>query len=123
LSTRARRPGAKRPRAHGAPARWTAAGLDKLIKDATTDCHDESEQRSGIYAALEEHVDFPFATEVLGVMIMVVGIDVNDAQDVVAVCTQGGRRQTISIVDLPLPAPSPRGAEWIEAYRRWASRR
>jgi hypothetical protein len=25
----------------------------------------------------------------------------------------------IRVVDLPLPAPPPAGAEWIEAYRRW----
>jgi hypothetical protein len=29
-------------------------------------------------------------------------------------------RQRIGILDLPLPDPPPDGAEWIEAYRRWA---
>jgi hypothetical protein len=28
--------------------------------------------------------------------------------------------QAIGILDLPLPAPPPAGAEWIEAYRHWA---
>ena len=28
--------------------------------------------------------------------------------------------QRIPILDLPLPTPPPEGAQWIEAYRRWA---
>jgi hypothetical protein len=28
-------------------------------------------------------------------------------------------KQPIAILDLPLPAPAPDGAQWIEAYRRW----
>jgi hypothetical protein len=123
LSTRARRPGAKKTGGHAARARRTAAGLDKLIEDATADCHDESEQRSGFYAALEEHLDLPFATQVLGLTVTVASIDFNDAQDIVAVCARGGTRQAISILDLPLPTPPPCGAEWIEAYRRWARTR
>jgi NAD(P)-dependent dehydrogenase (short-subunit alcohol dehydrogenase family) len=41
----------------------------------------------------------------------------------VAICSRGKHRQAIGILDLPLPAPSPVGAEWISAYRRWASDR
>jgi hypothetical protein len=28
-------------------------------------------------------------------------------------------RQVIPILDLQLPAPPPKGAKWIEAYRHW----
>jgi hypothetical protein len=38
----------------------------------------------------------------------------------VAVCGRGRSRQRIGILDLPLPDPLPDGAEWVEAYRRWA---
>ena len=31
-----------------------------------------------------------------------------------------GRRQAIDVLDLPLPEPLPKGAEWIAAYRHWA---
>jgi hypothetical protein len=30
------------------------------------------------------------------------------------------QHQAISVLDLPLPEPPPKGAEWIAAYRRWA---
>jgi len=32
---------------------------------------------------------------------------------------QVGQRQRVPIIDLPMPDPPPKGAEWIEAYRRW----
>jgi hypothetical protein len=42
------------------------------------------------------------------------------AGEIVAVVRRGAKRQRIPILDLPLPKPPPAGAEWIEAYRRWA---
>ncbi len=46
-------------------------------------------------------------------------IDLNDADEIVAVCTRGRSRQSVPILDLALPKPPPEGAEWIEAYRWW----
>jgi hypothetical protein len=46
-------------------------------------------------------------------------MDLTDTNQIVAICQRDGLRQAIPILDLPLPAPAPRGAEWIEAYRRW----
>jgi hypothetical protein len=43
--------------------------------------------------------------------------------DIVADCVRDGHHQAISILDLPLPEPLPRGAQWIAAYRRWAGGR
>jgi hypothetical protein len=40
--------------------------------------------------------------------------------DIVTRCLRGHERQSIPILDLPLPKPPPAGAEWIEAYRYWA---
>jgi hypothetical protein len=40
--------------------------------------------------------------------------------EIMAVCHRGRIRQAIGILDLPLPNPPPRGAQWIEAYRHWA---
>jgi hypothetical protein len=39
---------------------------------------------------------------------------------IVAICVRGKHRQAISVLDVPLPDPPPRGAEWIASYRRWA---
>jgi hypothetical protein len=57
---------------------------------------------------------------VLGVPVLVERIDLNEAEEIVAICRRGRNRQALPILDLPLPTPSPPGAEWIEAYRRWA---
>ena len=47
-------------------------------------------------------------------------IDLQSGRGIVAICSRGKHRQAIGILDLPLPTPPPAGAEWIDAYRRWA---
>jgi hypothetical protein len=56
---------------------------------------------------------------VLGVEVVVEKVDLTEAEEIVAVCRHGSKRQRIPILDLPFPDPRPNGAEWIEAYRRW----
>jgi len=93
-----------------------------LIAEAIVDAHDDSEQRVGFLTLLEESLALPFETEVLGARVTVERIDLNDAEEVVAIaiCRHGRNRQAVPLVDLPLPSPRPAGAEWIEAYRHWA---
>lgn len=55
----------------------------------------------------------------LGVRVAVERLELRDDNRIVAICRRGKARQAIDITELPLPAPSPDGAEWIEAYRRW----
>jgi hypothetical protein len=43
-----------------------------------------------------------------------------DDEQIVAVCVRGKSRQGVPILDLPMPDPPPAGAEWIDAFRRWA---
>ncbi len=100
--------------------RPNTAYLDKLIEEATVDCYDESEEVTGIFTMLEENLAVPFATTMLGVEVTVERVDMNKAGEIVAVCRRGRERQMIPVVDLPLPDPKPKGAEWIDAYRRWA---
>jgi hypothetical protein len=57
---------------------------------------------------------------VLGVKVTVESIDLTDRSHIVATCRRGAFRQTIPVLDLPLPTPAPDGAQWIEAYRHWA---
>ncbi|MET1083953.1 MAG: calcium-binding protein [Burkholderiales bacterium] len=90
-----------------------------MIEEATIDTYGDSEQRVGFYTMIDENLALPFETQVLGVEATVTRIDLNDAEEIVAICTRGRSRQTIPILDLPLPTPAPAGAEWIEAYRRW----
>ena len=95
------------------------ARLDDLIAEATVDCYNDSEELTGIYTMIEDNLVMPFTTIILGVEVKVERIDLNDADEIVAICRRGRERQSIPVLDLPLPDPRPVGAEWIEAYRRW----
>jgi hypothetical protein len=90
-----------------------------MIEEATVDAYNECEQATGWFTVLEEHLDLPFETDVLGVRVLVEAIDLRDDNRIVAVCARGKGKQAIAIADLPLPTPKPAGVEWIEAYRHW----
>src|SRR5260221_13271186 len=93
------------------------AELDEMIAEATVDCHDGDEARSGFLAMLQDELLVPFTTAVLGVEVTVERVTFSGEQ-IVAVCSRDKARQAIGILDLPLPSPEPEGAAWIEAYRR-----
>jgi hypothetical protein len=97
--------------------------LERLIEEAIVDCYNEEEQATGLFTAIEDNLALPFRTTLLGVMVDVVGVDMNDNGRVVAICKAGKHRQSIELADLPLPSPPPAGAEWIAAYRLWAKHR
>ena len=96
------------------------AKLDEMIEEATVDAYGESEQTAGFFTLLEERLKLPFTTEVLGMEVTVQRLDMTDDEQIVAVCSRSNSQQPVPILDLPLPDPPPEGAEWIEAYRRWA---
>jgi len=99
------------------------APLDALIAEAIVDAYNESEQTVGFYTMMENSLALPFETEILGIKVAVEQIDMNEDDAIVAVCRHGSKRQRIPILDLPLPSPTPRGAEWIAAYRYWGTGR
>ena len=94
--------------------------LDAMIEEAIVDAYTESEQAVGFHATVEQHLQLPFETVVLGVAVTVKKVDVTGAGEIIAVCCRGRERQAIPLLELPLPDPPPTGWEWIEAYRRWA---
>ncbi len=96
------------------------AELEAMIEEATVDAYGEDEQRTGLFTMLEEHLDVPFTTTVLGGEVTVRGVDLTPDGRILAVCARGRARQLIGILELPLPAPAPEGAEWIEALRHRA---
>lgn len=93
------------------------AELDEMVAEATVDCHDDDEARSGFLTMFQDELLVPFTTTVLGVEVTVEGVTFSGDQ-IVAVCSRDRTRQAIGILDLPLPSPAPEGAAWIEAYRR-----
>jgi hypothetical protein len=95
------------------------ARLATMIEEATAGAYGHSEQTTGWYTMLVEHLALPFETTMLGVVVNVARLDVRGDNNIVAICTRGRERQSVPILDLPLPRPWPVGAEWIEAYRHW----
>ena len=93
--------------------------LAEMIEQATVDCYNESEQMTGWFTVIDEHLAVPFETSVLGVAVTVERIHLNDSEQLVAICKRDRSRQALPILDLPLPMPRPAGAEWIEAFRQW----
>jgi len=94
-----------------------------MIEAATVDCYNESEQITGWFTMIDENLAVPFETTVLGVPVTVEGVDLDRSEQIVAICSRGRSRQSLPILDLPLPTPPPTGAEWIEAYRQWRGER
>jgi hypothetical protein len=94
------------------------AELNAMIEEATVDCNDEEEALTGFATLVEENLEVPFETTVLGVTVTVTGVT-HTSHGLVADCARGRHRQEIHLLDLPLPKPPPKGADWIAAYRRW----
>lgn len=90
---------------------YSTARLDQLIEEAIVDAYD-SEQTSGFYAMLEDHLDVPFTVEILGAQVTVDRVDLTDDERIVGVCRHGKTRQRISILDLPVPdSPTRMGVD------------
>ena len=94
----------------GRVSRSTQPELDALIAEATVDCYNESECVR-TYTVLVNQSGGSFPSEVLGVDVTVTGVDLTEAGRIVAVCMRGAATQRVPILDLPLPTPSPEGAQ------------
>ncbi len=94
--------------------------LDALVAQATVDCYNEDEQVTGLFTLIEDNLATPFETHVLGTSVTVERVDLARSGQIVAICSREQTRQAIPLLDLPLPTPTPAGAEWIDAYRHWA---
>jgi len=93
--------------------------LDALVEEATIDAYGDDEQLDGFAVMIEDNLEMHFETTVLGVPVLVKGVT-QTASGIVANCVRDGHHQAIDVLDLPLPEPAPKGAEWIAAYRHWA---
>ena len=94
--------------------------LEAMIEEATVDCYNESEQLVGWLTMIEDNLKVPFETRFLGITVTVERIDMNRQGAIVAICQREKHKQSVPILDLPIPSPLPKGAEWVEAYRRWS---
>ena len=101
------------------PTSLTKARLKDLIEQAVMDAYGEEEQVGGFFTMMEEHLALPFPVNILGIDADVEKIEMTTDNQLVAICRRGKTRQSISILNLPLPTPAPAGVEWIAAYRHW----
>jgi hypothetical protein len=62
---------------------------------------------------MDNDLRLPFEAEILGMTVIVEGIDITDDDQLVAVCRKDKTKQRISLSELPLPSPLPKGAKWI----------
>lgn len=93
--------------------------LREMVAEAIVDAHDRDEALMGFHGVLEENLDVPFDTKVLGMVVTVESVRLR-SNGITATCAHGRHTQDIDLLDLPLPTPPPPGAEWIAAYRHWA---
>jgi hypothetical protein len=96
------------------------ARLEAMVEEATVDCYNnESEQMTGWFTMIEENLAIPFEAIVLGLTVTVERVDITETDQIIAICSSRGHKQSIPILDLPLPRRFPAGWEWIEAFRQW----
>jgi hypothetical protein len=95
------------------------AKLESLIEEAIVDAYGDEEQTGGFFTMIEENLALPFIVSILGAETVVEKVDITHDGRIVAVCRRERVKQRIEILDLPLPKPTPSGAEWIAAYSYW----
>jgi hypothetical protein len=100
----------KRTAARKVRAGVSAARLAEMVEEATVDAYDESEQATGWFAMLEEPLELPFETEVLGVHVSVVGIEQRDDHRIVAICIRGRRGRRSRSPTCPFRRQSPKAS-------------
>ena len=52
--------------------------LAALVEEAVVDCYDDWEQVTGLFNMIEENLQLPFETNILGMPVQVVSVDIRD---------------------------------------------
>lgn len=94
--------------------------VDELVEQITVDAYGD-EGYTSFCGAFEDHVDFPVPATVIGVDVMIVGVDFdgNERRGLTATVERDGRTWTVSLLDAEVPASEARFVRLVRAYRRW----
>lgn len=84
------RQGSSRPRSPTSSSR-----LERMISEAIVDCYNDSKQAMGLYTMVKENLRLLFSNIVLGIQVNVQKVELNDAGEIVAVCSRGLQKQRI----------------------------
>lgn len=76
-------------------------------------------EAGGLFARLQSELPLPFQTQVLGVDVDVVALELDAVDRVMVHCRRGDSHLRIPLQDLPMPSPPPPGHNWITAWCRW----
>lgn len=109
----------KKPKEKAPTPRWKKARLEELVGRAVGDAADEEEAQSAFFETLEAELAFPFRIRLPEGAAVVRGLEVGDGDEIIALCSRPDGTLKIPLLDLPIPRPAPKGAEWIAAYRLW----
>lgn len=90
--------------------RLSKSRLNELVEEMLVDAYGESEQETAFYTMLENDLQLPFETQILGVTATVESIDITGDDQLVAVCRAGKTRPRILVAELPLPSRPKKGA-------------
>ncbi len=94
--------------------------LQALIEEATVDCCDDIEARTGMTGAVAEGVVCPFPAKVIGETVEVTSLEVSREElEVMAACRYKGKEYRIAINSVEWPKNRLKGFEWVEGYREW----
>lgn len=98
--------------------------VSEALDEATVDAKDESEQHSGLFYAIAEEMQFPFAAKVLGEDVKVVSAEwpENDDFGIDLVCERNGQQHRIEARSVELVSPLPDGHLFLAAYLDWKQR-
>jgi hypothetical protein len=96
--------------------------LRALIEEATVDCYNEEEQRTGLITMIEDQVACPFRVKVVGEDVTVTGFEpAQGGYGLYAICERNGKKYRVDVNSLEWVKPFPEGFEWIEAFAAWKS--
>lgn len=94
--------------------------LDRLVEAITVDAYGDEGYWSFLQA-IDDEVRFPFIAALVGISVVVTGVDFDgdERRGLVAAVERDESTATISILDLDLTAADPTVARLVAAYRRW----
>jgi hypothetical protein len=100
--------------------RLTAADLDELIEDITTDASGDDEQLTALHQAFEENAGAPFPGFVAGQPVTVLSFDYsgNTRRGLTVKVRREDSTFQISVADLAVEEDLP-ASRYVAAYRKW----
>lgn len=99
-------------------------GIAAAYEEATVDAHDEEELLTGLIAAAEEALGFPFPAKVMDQVVQVVASEwaERDAFGLDLIAEIDGQQHRIAAQSVELLPPLPEGAVVLAAYLDWRRR-